>query len=142
MAAKDDFIAPLLSFDYCGRIPDAAEFARKNRVLLIQSPHGIPIDIAFGGLPFEERLVDRSSLFEFEAGYALRTCSAEDLMVQKLFAFRERDVLDVKTVVVRQRGRLDWDYMEEQLGPLAELKGQREIMEEFAMLRQRSTFTD
>jgi hypothetical protein len=27
-------------------------------------------------------------------------------------------------------------------GPLAELEGQREIMEEFAILRQRSAFTD
>jgi hypothetical protein len=30
---EDDFIAPLLSFECRGRIPDSAEFARKNRVL-------------------------------------------------------------------------------------------------------------
>ena len=32
-------------------------------------------------------------------------------MVQKLFAFRTRDVADVETIVVRQRGRLDWAYV-------------------------------
>ena len=72
-------------------------------------------------------MVDRSSLFEFEPGSALQTCSAEDLMVLKLFAFRPRDVLDAETVAIRQR-TLDWKYVETQLEPLADVKGQPEIM--------------
>lgn len=69
----------------------------------MNSPQGIPIEIALGALPFEALAVDRSSLFPFAPDCALRTCSAEDLIVQKLFSFRTRDVLDVETVVVRQR---------------------------------------
>ena len=123
------------SSEYRGRIPDAAEFARRNRVLLVDSPRGIPIDIALAGLPFEALVVERASLYEFEAGCFLRTCSAEDLIVLKLFAFRARDVLDVETIVVRQHGRLDWAYIDTQLSPLAQLKEQPEIMEVFSKLR-------
>jgi hypothetical protein len=43
------------------RIADAREFAVRNRVLLVQSEGGIPIDIAFGALPFEERCVAHST---------------------------------------------------------------------------------
>jgi hypothetical protein len=81
-------------------------------------------------------MVERASVYEFEPGCALRTCSAEDLIVQKLFAFRTRDVLDVETIVLRQRGLLDWVYIEKQLRPLAELKEQPEIMEVFSRLRR------
>jgi hypothetical protein len=131
---EEEFIAPILSA-YQGRIPDAGDFARRNRVLLLDSPDGIPIDIALAGLPFEALAVERASLYEFEPGCSLRTCSAEDLMVQKLFAFRTRDVADVESIVVRQRSRLDWSYIERQLRPLAELKEQKEIMEVFHKLR-------
>jgi hypothetical protein len=133
---EDDVSAPLLDSGYLGRIPDAREFARRNRVLLLQSPDGVPIDIALAALPFEEVLVERSSLFEFEAGSALRTCSAEDLMVLKLFAFRPRDVLDAETISIRQRAALDWQYIATNLQPLAEVKGQPEIMTTFEKLRR------
>jgi hypothetical protein len=133
---EDEVSAPLLDSGYRGRIPDAREFARRNRVLLLQSSDGVPIDIALAALPFEEGVVERSSLFEFEARSALRTCSAEDLMILKLFAFRPRDVLDAETVVIRQRAALDWQYIATNLEPLAEAKGQPEIMATVEKLRR------
>jgi hypothetical protein len=59
--------SPLLNAGYLGRIRDAQEFARRNRVVLLQSPAGVPIDIALAALPFEEAMVERSTMFEFEA---------------------------------------------------------------------------
>jgi hypothetical protein len=53
--------------------------------------------------------------------------------VQKLFAFRARDV---EAVVLRQRGRLDWDYIDTHLRPLADLKQQPEIMDVLSNLRR------
>ena len=78
-------------------------FARRNRVLLAVSHKGVPIDIALGGLPFEDEMVERSTVFTFTPDCLLRTCSAEDLMVLKLFAFRTKDIHDAETVAVRQR---------------------------------------
>jgi len=80
-------------------------------------------------------MVERSSLFDFTPDCRLRTCSPEDLIILKLFALRPRDVLDVETIVVRQRGALDWDYVERQLRPLAELKEQPEILATLTRLR-------
>ena len=52
--SEDEVSAPLLDSGYAGRISDPREFARRNRVLLLQSPDGVPIDIALAALPFEE----------------------------------------------------------------------------------------
>ena len=134
--SEDDVVKPLLDSGYVGRIPDAQEFARLNRVLLIQGHDGVPIDVALGTLPFEERMVERSSLFNFEADCTLRTCSAEDLVILKLFAFRPRVVLDAETVVTRQRGALDWQYVETNLQPLADVKGLPDIMTVLRKLRR------
>ena len=103
------------------RIPDPVEFARANRVLLLRAPSGVGLDIAFGGLPFEEKTVDRSSLFTFPVDISLRTCSAEDLIVFKAFADRPKDWVDVDGIITRQSGRLDW-AVQTQLAPLVELK--------------------
>ena len=133
--AEDRFIEPLLAAGYKPRIPDAAAFARKNRVLLIESSAGVPIDLGLAALPYEYLVVDRSTLYEFEPGCELRTCSAEDLMVLKLFASRPRDIIDVESVADRMRESLDWDYVAAQLGPLAELKEDPTIMARLEALR-------
>ena len=132
--AEDRFIEILLQhFDR--RIPDAAQFARERRVLLLRSEKGVGLDIALGALPFEELVVKRSSLFEYPPNISLRTCSAEDLIVLKAFAGRGQDWVDVERTIVRQTGRLDWDYIYEQLRPLAELKEAPEIVEQLKECR-------
>ena len=37
--------------------------------------------------------------------------------------------MDVERIIVRQAGKLDWNYIREQLGPLAELKETPEILD-------------
>ena len=43
------------------RIENAAQFALTRRVLLLRAQSGVGLDIALGGLPFEESAVSRSS---------------------------------------------------------------------------------
>ncbi len=52
-----------------------------------------------------------------------RFCSAEDLIVFKAFAGRDRDWLDIDTVILRQRTALAVDTVWRELIPLLELKG-------------------
>lgn len=122
------YIDQLLNL-YKGRIDDVREFALRNRVLLLVSREGIPIDISLGCIAFEEKVVLRASRYEFLPGLSLLTCSAEDLIVLKSFADRPRDWGDVETIVVRQKENLDWDYIFEQLQPLCQLKESPEIVE-------------
>ena len=126
---EDPFVRKLLE-RFEGRVDNAAEFAHARRVLLLRSRSGVGIDVALGGLPFEETAVSRSSLFAFPAGMLLRTCSAEDLIVMKAFAARSRDWADIEGIIVRQTGQLDWTYIYQQLRPLAELKEAPEILDE------------
>ncbi len=104
------------------RIPDAEAFALKSRVLLLESSQGIEIDLALGALPFEERLIDRASDFAIDAGRLLTTCSAEDLVVLKVFAGRDRDWADIREILAAQAGRLDTELIFRELDPLLELK--------------------
>ena len=132
---EDRFIGPLLEAPYRPRIADAAGFARRSRVLLLETSTGVPLDISLAALPYESLSIERSSLFVFERGCNLRTCSAEDLVVQKLFALRPQDILDAESVVACSHGRLDWFYIETQLAPLAEIKADPAIMVHFNRLK-------
>ena len=129
-----DYIAELCHA-FAGRVPDAAEFAHRSRVLLLQSERGIPIDISLGALPFEERLVDRASLFRFLDTVSLNTCSAEDLVTLKAFADRARDWADIEGTVLRNGHLLDWDSLEAELRPLCEAKEAPHILPRLQALR-------
>jgi hypothetical protein len=132
---EDEYIEILLA-SYSPRREDAAEFARRNRVLLLNAPDGTGIDVSLGALPFEQLAVSRASDYTFTGGVTLRTCSAEDLVVLKLFASRPIDVRDAEGVVVRNKKTLDWRYIEEQLRPLVEVKEEPEILDTLARLRK------
>ena len=58
-----------------------------------------------GSIPFEQRSVERASAWPLPEERELRTCSAEDLIVHKAFAARERDWVDIDGVLQRQGGR-------------------------------------
>jgi hypothetical protein len=131
---EERYVDELLKL-YDGRIPDAREFALTNRVLLLVSNDGIPIDVALGGIAFEEKLVSRASRHEFLPGLTLPTCSAEDLLILKSFADRSRDWADVETIIIRQQKRLDWEYIYQQLRPLCQVKESLEIIEHLEQLR-------
>ena len=127
------FIDTLLS-KYAARIPEAEELALTARVLLLKSDSGVGIDIALGGLPFEEQSIERSSESEYLPGIFLRTCSAEDLIVHKAFAARPKDWIDIEGIVLRQQ-KLDWSYIEEVLPPLLDLKEEPENWKTLMKLR-------
>jgi nucleotidyltransferase AbiEii toxin of type IV toxin-antitoxin system len=128
------FIRELLA-RFESRIDDAADFASSRRVLLLRTKSGVGLDIALGGLPFEESAVARSSGFVFPGNVTIRTCSAEDLIVMKAFASRTKDWMDVEGIIIRQGTNLDWTYVLSELKPLVELKGDSEILEQLERRR-------
>jgi predicted nucleotidyltransferase len=80
------------------RIPDAADFGHKNRVLLLKhGPTETDIDISLGILPFEEEMVDRATTQSF-AGLAIRLPTPEDLIIMKAIAHRPKDLDDIRGV--------------------------------------------
>ena len=90
-AAKIENIQP--------RIPNAEEFAKKSRVLLLQhSPTEINIDISLGILPFEEEMVERG-IVQSTSTLSIRLPTPEDLIIMKTIAHRSKDLEDIRTIV-------------------------------------------
>lgn len=102
--------------------PDAREFAQRTRVLVLLHENGVKMDVALGGLEFEVRSVERASRWRSPSGRTLVTCSAEDLIVHKAFASRDRDWVDVVRIIDAQRSKLNTAQIFDELRPLAELK--------------------
>lgn len=124
---EESFVDPLLQ-SFGTRRRDAREFALSHRVLLLQTSRGVNVDVALGALPFEERAVKRSSTWSWAEGEFLITCSAEDLVVHKVFAGRALDWGDVERVLIRQHGKLNLDLIRKELRPLLELKGELDAL--------------
>jgi hypothetical protein len=112
------------------RTTDAAGFAAQTRVILARAPSGVGIDIVLAGLPYEARVLDRSSLWQLGDASRLRTCSAEDLLVMKSFAGRDKDWADVTSILERQGRRLDLALVRRELQPLITAKEAPELATE------------
>lgn len=119
--AEEPFVDALLR-QFIGRVREARRVAMEHRVVLARTAGGIDLDISLGALPFEERAVDRATPWEIGEQLALTTCSAEDLIVHKIFAGRDRDWSDAEGVLTRQHGRLNLERVRAELPPLLELK--------------------
>ena len=105
---------------FAPRRAGARQFALEHRVLLIQDAGGVPLDVSLGALEFEQDMVARASAWTVEGCPPIRTCSAEDLVVMKAFASRDRDWSDIAGIIARQGARLDRAAIRERFAPLAE----------------------
>lgn len=111
-AAKAENIQP--------RISNAEEFARKNRVLLLQHvPTEINIDISLGIMPFEEEIVERG-IVRSTSTLSVRLPSPEDLIIMKAIAHRPKDLEDIRTIVDKNP-RLDVARIERWVKQFAEV---------------------
>jgi predicted nucleotidyltransferase len=111
-AAKNENIHP--------RIQKAEEFARKNRVLLLQHiPTETNIDISLGFLPFEEEMVERG-IIQSMGALSIRLPAPEDLIIMKAIAHRPKDLEDIRTIV-NKNPKLDISRIEQWVKQFAEV---------------------
>lgn len=78
------------------------------------------IDLITASLPFEEMAYERASVHEL-FGIRLPFPSPEDLILLKVLAGRDKDMLDATGVARRHAERLDVAYLERTLRPICEL---------------------
>ena len=131
---EEKFVDLLLG-NFAPRRNDAKDFALRNRVVLLHTAGGIGIDISLGGFPFEQEMINRAEYQKYLPDICLKICSAEDLIVLKAFADRDKDWSDIKTVIIKQK-QLDWDYINTLLPPLAEIKYAPQIVGKLENLRR------
>lgn len=108
-----------------------------RRVLFFTASNGVGVDLSLGAIPFEVDCIRRSTAWLLTSGGALRTRSAEDLLVHKCFANRDRDWTDVEGILIRRWGKLDLHLVRRELRPLIELKEAPDILSRLDKLLKR-----
>jgi hypothetical protein len=121
----------LLETAFQSRQGDARRRAEEGRLALLRASNGVDLDVSFAAFPFELEVLERASEWQVTPAAAIRTCSAEDLILYKLVAARLIDLHDVQTVVTRQGARLDVKRVLLWGGRFAEILERPDLLEPF-----------
>lgn len=132
----ESFIQAGAPHGFVGRISDAPEFARRNRVLLLQhQPTGINVDLSCGALPFEEEMIARAR--ELVIGSVrIKVATPEDLIITKAVAHRPRDIADIEAILNIETS-LDFNRIRFWVSQFAEALEMPELMEDLEKLLSR-----
>ena len=102
---------------------DVGAFVRATFVLPCADEHtDIRVDLIFSTTEYESQAIGRAVRVDV-AGNAVPFAAAEDLVLHKLFAGRDRDLEDARGVVRRKGDELDWAYLRSWGERFAEIPG-------------------
>ena len=136
--AFEDLVDVLSRHGIHGRIPDLFDFARENQVLLlVHKSTRTEVDVSLGWLPFEREAMRRATHVSFGRA-RIPTATAEDLIVLKALAWRDKDRIDIEHLAGLYGRRLDLRYILRHVTQLAELADLPERSRELEMLIRRT----
>jgi len=91
------------------------KFTNETWVLpVLDAKSGIRVDFIFSSSAFESQAMKRAVPVNIK-GTNVRFASAEDLIIQKIFAGRPRDMEDVRGILAKKLPQLDVEYIRENL---------------------------
>jgi hypothetical protein len=108
------------------QVPPSAEATLFIDAWFVASLEGREVDFALGATEFDESALERAvrvRLYERTVPIA----TAEDLILYKLAAYRPKDLVHVRDIVLRQGARLDCVYLRGWARRIAEATGKFEI---------------
>lgn len=94
------------------------------------------VDLLVSIFDYERQAIARAIETVIE-GMRVKVSTAEDLIIHKAVANRPIDWLDIERILIRQRGKLDQDYIMTWLQQFAEGLDSPEILAHYRQLRQR-----
>ena len=97
---------------------DPLEFARRNRLVRVQTQTAVDADLILASLPYDLSALRRAVPVAI-GDRTVMISSAEDLIIHKLTSERLQDAADAEGIVVRQAGRLDLEYLRPRVKELA-----------------------
>ncbi len=113
-----------------GRISDVKAFAAQSQVLLlVHKASGVPMDVTLAWLPFEREALGRAETVAV-GGLELPMASAQDLVVYKTIAWRDRDKHDVEALLRLHRKKIDIAYVRDRVREFAEAIEEHERIHE------------
>jgi hypothetical protein len=121
-----------------GRIPSAGEFARQRQVLLLRhTPTGTPIEVSVGWLPFEKEALERASPLDF-GGVRISVAQAEDLVVYKAVAWRDRDREDIERLFLLHGPKMNLERLRSLVAQFSEALDEPERVPVFEEMLRRA----
>ncbi len=118
-------------------VNDPEKFTNETWVLPLQDPQtGIRVDFIFSSSDFERQAVKRALSIDI-MGTPVRFASAEDLVIQKIFSGRPRDIEDVRGILIKKIQQLDINYIRETLKKFDEALSTDRFTREFEGLLER-----
>lgn len=116
--------------------PHAAEWAVDTGIVRFRHRNGIPVDLGVSDSPYLVQALARAVDVDAE-GHTVKFCTAEDLILHKLLADRDRD-RSLKGIFKRQRKKLDRAYLDPLVEQLAESTYRPYILDRYrSLLSQR-----
>jgi len=105
-------------------------FANQTKVLPAEDAvTKLRVDFVFSFTPYEQQALKRAKKVQL-AGYPVCFASCEDVIIHKMIAGRAIDEEDVKSILIRQVGQIDLDYVKGWLEKF-------EVMPEYAGVRNK-----
>lgn len=117
------------------RHPYSHAHAVHHRVLRCIAVDQFPLNIGLAAFPYEERTLARAIKTELIDGVILPLAAPEDVIVQKVFAGREKDWQDIEGILVRSAPALAWNLIEMELSPLLTGIGKPDRYDQLIALR-------
>jgi predicted nucleotidyltransferase len=106
-----------------------------NSLIVALSVRGMTVDLLLALPGYEELIIERASARDL-GGWTANVCSAEDLIIQKAVAGRDKDWLDVRALLLEQHSSLDYGYIQFWLDQFADALESEEILARFSELRR------
>jgi predicted nucleotidyltransferase len=135
-------LVPDLDFDGV-RANLRTAFPVRARAHLPENPYivainidGVTVDFLLTLPGYEEQIIERAIQRDL-GGWSVWICSAEDLIIQKASAGRDKDWPDIEALLIEQYGKLDYAYIEDWLKQFAEALENPALLIEYHRLLER-----
>lgn len=114
----------------------ARPLAPVNPLIVDTKVEGVIVDFMLAVPGYEENIVTHAVRRDLDE-LSLWVCSAEDLVIQKVIADRDKDWQDVEGILAEQYGHLDYRYIEDWLEQFAEALERPNLIERYENIRER-----
>lgn len=112
-------------------VENPRDFARDTKVLPAQKPDSkIRVDFIFSFTPYEAQAIANAKQV-FIDDYPVKFASCEDLIIHKMVAGRAIDEEDVKAILDKNKGTIDFGYVEKWLSEFGKIPEHEDILARF-----------
>ena len=111
----------------------AREHAPHNPLIVAVTIEGVIVDFLFALPGYEEQIIERAVQRDM-GGWTAWVCSAEDLIIQKAIAGRDKDWLDIEALLIEQHHQLDRAYVQHWLTQFADVLEDPEILTHYQQI--------